>query len=56
VAAGTVAIGGVWWRQVPHAADPLYRADPPSDGRWQRGEVIGALYFADSDETAWAEW
>jgi RES domain-containing protein len=41
---------------VPHAADPLYRADPPSDGRWQRGEVVGALYFADSDETAWAEW
>jgi RES domain-containing protein len=42
--------------QVPHAADPLFRADPPSDGRWQRGEVVGALYFADNDETAWAEW
>jgi RES domain-containing protein len=52
----TVAIDGVWWRQVPQAADPLFRADPPSDGRWQRGETVGALYFADSEETAWAEW
>jgi RES domain-containing protein len=51
-----VAIDGVWWRQVPHAADPLFRADPPSDGRWQRGETVGALYFADSEETTWAEW
>jgi RES domain-containing protein len=52
----TVGVDGVWWRQVPHAADPLFRADPPSDGRWQRGETVGALYFADSEETAWAEW
>jgi RES domain-containing protein len=52
----TVAIRGVWWRQVPHAADPLFRPDPPSDGRWQRGATIRALYFADSEETAWAEW
>ena len=51
-----VAIAGGWWRQIPHAADPLYRAHPPSDGRWQRGEIVGALYFADSEATAWAEW
>jgi RES domain-containing protein len=56
VEVATVAIAGVWWRQVPHAADPLFRADPPSDGRWQRGEIVGALYLADSEETAWAEW
>jgi RES domain-containing protein len=30
--------------------------EPPPDGRWQRGEVIDALYLADSEETAWAEW
>jgi len=48
----TVAIDGVWWRQVPHAADPLFRADPPNDRRWQRGATVGALYFADSEETA----
>ena len=52
----SVAIHDLWWRQVPNAADPLFRADPPSDGRWQRGEVVGALYLADSEETAWAEW
>ncbi len=51
-----MAIAGVWWRQVPHAADPLFRAEPPTDGRWQHGEVVGALYFADSEATAWAEW
>ena len=52
----TVAIDGVWWRQVPHAADPLFCPDPTTDGRrWQRGEVVGALCFADGEETAWAE-
>lgn len=52
----TIAVDGIWWRQLPHGGDPLFRGDPPSDGRWQRGEVVGALYFADSEETAWAEW
>jgi RES domain-containing protein len=56
LATESVAIAGVWWRQIPHAADPLYRPDPPSDGRWQRGVVVAALYFADSEATAWAEW
>ena len=28
----------------------------PADNRWQRGSVVEALYFADSEETAWAEW
>ena len=51
-----VVVQGVWWRQTPRGGDPLYRGQPPSDGRWQRGEVVGAFYFADSEETAWAEW
>jgi len=51
-----VAVTGTWWRQTPYGGDPLYRADPPSDGRWQRGDVVGAMYFADSEQTAWAEW
>jgi len=41
---------------VPHAGDPLFRPEPPSDGRWQRGETVGGVYFADSEETTWAEW
>jgi RES domain-containing protein len=56
VGVDAIAVAGIWWRQTPHGGDPLYRADPPSDGRWQRGETIGGLYFADSEETAWAEW
>lgn len=51
-----VAPGGRWWRQVPHGSDPLFRAVPASDGRWQRGEVIGGFYLADAQQTAWAEW
>ena len=30
--------------------------DPPPDNRWQRGRVVDALYLADSEATAWAEW
>jgi RES domain-containing protein len=30
--------------------------DPPPDNRWQRGDAVDALYLADSEETAWAEW
>lgn len=51
-----LAVEGIWWRQVPHGGDPLFRADPPSDGRWQRGDVVGGLYFAQDELTAWAEW
>lgn len=42
-----MAVDGVWWRQLSHGDDPLFRADPPSDGRWQRGESVGGVYFAD---------
>jgi RES domain-containing protein len=56
VAVDAIVVTGTWWRQTPHGGDPLFRAEPPSDGRWQRGEVVGAFYFADSEDTAWAEW
>ena len=45
------SIGGVWWKHLPHDGDPLHHADPPSDGRWQRGGTIAALYFAEKEET-----
>jgi RES domain-containing protein len=51
-----VSVAGSWWRQIPYGSDPLWLASPPSSGRWQRGEVVAALYFADTPETAWAEW
>jgi len=50
------SIGGVWWRHLPRDGNPLRHADPPADGRWQRGDTVGALYFAKEEETAWAEW
>jgi RES domain-containing protein len=51
-----VAVTNTWWRQVPAGRDPYDRPAPPPDGRWQRGSVVEALYFADSSQTAWAEW
>ena len=50
------AVEGTWIRHVPHGADLLGRADAPSDGRWQRGDVVRALYLADTVTTATAEW
>ena len=51
-----VSVAGFWWRQTPHAADPLSLASPPSSGRWQRGARVGATYLADEEATVWAEW
>jgi len=50
------AVEGTWIRHVPHGAELLGRAEVPADGRWQRGEIVPALYLADTTETATAEW
>ena len=51
-----VRLDGVYFRHVPRGAAPLIGPEPPRDGRWQRGEIVGAVYLADSVATAWAEW
>jgi hypothetical protein len=51
-----IAVAGAWYRQIPARGDVHYAAPDPADNRWQRGSVVDALYFADSEETAWAEW
>jgi RES domain-containing protein len=51
-----IGVKSSWWRQIPHGGDPLFVADPSADGRWQRGHVVAAAYFADTEQTAWAEW
>jgi RES domain-containing protein len=51
-----VSVAGSWWRQTPYGSDPLWLASPPSTGRWQHGETLAAIYLADEQETAWAEW
>jgi hypothetical protein len=50
------AVTGTWFRHVPAGVDAHHRPRDPADSRWQRGSVVDALYFADSEDTAWAEW
>jgi hypothetical protein len=51
-----VSVAGSWWRQAPHGTDPLWLASPPSSGRWQNCKTVAAIYLADEESTAWAEW
>lgn len=51
-----IAVVGTFYRHLPGKGDPLWRASPPRDGRWQRGETVEGFYIADEPETAWAEW
>lgn len=52
----TVAVAGEWVRHAPHRSALLGRAAEPTDGRWQRGEIVRALYLTDEPATAIAEW
>ena len=51
-----VAVRGRWVKHTYPGSPPLPERDPPPDNRWQRGAVADALYLADSEATAWAEW
>jgi RES domain-containing protein len=52
-----VAVIGRWVKHGPDAASAWPAMSmPPPDNRWQRGDFAGALYLADSEDTAWAEW
>lgn len=51
-----VRVQGTWWRVGRPSGDPLALTPESADGRWQRGSVVRALYLADSEQTAWAEW
>lgn len=52
----SAALSGTWWRHIPAGGDVHYVPPHAADNRWQRGHVIDALYFADSEHTVWAEW
>lgn len=54
--ARTTHLSGPWWRHIPAGGEVYYEPPHPADNRWQRGAVVDALYFADSEATAWAEW
>jgi RES domain-containing protein len=49
-------ITGRWLKHAYLGAAPLAPRDPPPDNRWQRGDVVDAIYLADEEATAWAEW
>jgi hypothetical protein len=51
-----IAIRGRWVKHTYPSSPPLPERDPPPDNRWQHGEIVDALYLADSEQTAWAEW
>jgi hypothetical protein len=56
LAVDAVHVSGEWIRHAPHRSDLLGRSAEPTDGRWQRGDVVRGLYLADEPATAIAEW
>lgn len=51
-----IALRGRWLKHTFPGSPPLPVRDPAPDSRWQRGDVVDALYLADSEDTVWAEW
>jgi hypothetical protein len=49
-------VTGRWWRHIPADGDVHHQSEDPAASRWQRGEVVDALYFGDTPDTVWAEW
>lgn len=49
-------MSGRWLRHIPHGAGPLHRPAPAGDNRWQRGDVVDALYLVKDEAGLWAEW
>jgi len=47
LAVDPVHAGGEWIRHAPHRSDLLGWAATPTDGRWQRGELVSGLYGAE---------
>jgi RES domain-containing protein len=49
-------VGGIWLRHIPSGLDPRGRPAVASNGRWQRGRNVDALYLAGDENGMWAEW
>ena len=49
-------VRGLWVKHTYPGSPPLPEREPAPDNRWQRGDIIDALYLADSEDTTWAEW
>jgi RES domain-containing protein len=51
-----IRVQGTYWRLTRADSEPFPWTAEPSDGRWQRGSVVRAIYLADDEATTWAEW
>jgi hypothetical protein len=51
-----IAVRGRWLKHTFPGSLALPEREPPPDNRWQRGDIVDALYLADSEESVWAEW
>lgn len=51
-----IAVRGRWFKHTYPGSRALPQREPPPDNRWQRGDVVDALYLGDSEDTVWAEW
>lgn len=51
-----IAVRGRWLKHTYPGSPPLTERKPPPDNRWQRGDIVDALYLADDEDTVWAEW
>jgi hypothetical protein len=51
-----IAVRGRWLKHTYPDSLALPERDPAPDNRWQRGDIVDALYLADTDDTVWAEW
>lgn len=51
-----IAVRGQWLKHTYPGSPALPQREPPPDNRWQRGDIVDALYLADSEDTVWAEW
>ena len=49
-------VRGRWVRHGPDGVPAWPVRVPPPDSRWQRGDIVDALYLGDVEDTAWAEW
>lgn len=49
-------VQGRWLRHAPAGFEPATRPRPPGDNRWQRGDVVDALYLCADVNCVWAEW
>lgn len=50
-----IAVRGLWLKHTYPGSRALPERQPAPDNRWQRGDVVDALYLAESEETAWPE-